>query len=505
VRRAADSPVMRSLRYVLRLIFALEAVLFLSIAFFTLSQFNRLAVVNPHFHLGRFALMELICFIVLLAVVAAVAAWRIYKGDSLGRWSLLAVSIFNLPLFPLGTGVAAAGIFYFLRNPAIDPTPDRKHQPIAGDGTGRWSGAVFVLAQMAWGVFILSFIGRWSLARGMQPIRSEAQFWITLGAAIYASILVHELGHFLAGDIVGFRLIGFGIGPLSWAYVGGQWRTHLRYDKLFGGHTAMAPKTPRNIRERAMILTLGGPLASAGLSAIGAVSLLLVPGPSWPPALGRAVALATGFAIGDFVFNLLPMASEAQYSDGARLWQMYRRGPWCDFHCANHYMGLSRTTPLRPRDWPTDMVERAAEFATRLPEPAASYGMAYVHFQDCGDWQRALSWLDKAREAARPGSKIAHALLVDRAYFEAFHRREGEEARRLLDQAAARIDSSDYWRSAAAVLGAQGDLIGASEAWNKAWEIASQLPSTGLYEMDREQLQLVSSWLEELRTQPISA
>ena len=177
---------------------------------------------------------------------------------------------------------------------------------------------------------------------------------------------------------------------------------------------------------------------------------------------------ATGLAFGDFLFNLLPLASEAQYSDGARLWQMYRRGPWCDFHCANYYMGLSQTTPLRPREWPTPMVERAAEFAAQLPQPAGSFAMAYAHFLDRGDWQRAVDWLERAHLASEHGSKFSHALAVDRAFIEAFHRRDGLEAKRWFEQASMLDDSTDYWRSAATVRAIQGDLTGASEAWTKA-------------------------------------
>jgi len=131
--------------------------------------------------------------------------------------------------------------------------------------------------------------------------------------------------------------------------------------------------------------------------------------------------------------------------------------------------------------------------------------MAYAHFLDRGDWQRALHWLDKARQAARPGTKLADALTVDRAYVEAFHRRDGREAQRWFEQVPKRDDSSDYWRSAATVLASQGDLAGASDAWNRAWQIARERPATGVYDMDREQLQMVSSWIEELRVQPMSA
>jgi hypothetical protein len=495
---------MRYLRHILRLVFALEALGLVSLAIFTL-RLSTKATAAAHLHLGKHSVLELFCFIALLAVLAALAAFRMGRGDPLGRWSVLAISIFNLLLFPVGTVVAAAGIFYFIRSPERDPVPPRKHQPIVGDGTTKWSGTVFMIAQMFWGIFILSSIHRWTITRRMPQIHSEALFWITLASAVYGSILFHEFGHLVLGDIVRFRLIGFGVGPLSWAYAGGRWRAQVRYDKLFGGHSAMVPRTPGNIRERAMILTLGGPLASLLLGAVGAILLFLIPGPAWPAAIGQTVALATGFAFGDFLFNLLPMATEAQYSDGARLWQMYRRGPWCDFHCANHYMGLSQATPLRPRDWPREMVVRAAEFGAQLPEPAGPFAMAYVHFLDCGDWELALSWLEKARGVARAGSKLAHALTVDRAFIEAFHRHDGSQAQRLFDQAPVREDSTDYWRAAATVKAAQGDLAGASVTWNKAWDMAQKRPPTGIYDMDREQLRRVGTWLEGLREQPLSA
>lgn len=489
---------MRSLRQVLRLTLALQAL-------FAFVAILLIALRHPRFHLAQNYLVALVCFISWLGLMAGIAALRINRDDQLGRWSLLAASIFNIVLFPVGTALGAAGIFYFVRNPPPDPVFDRRHRPIAGDGTSQWSGAIFTAAQIVWGIFILSSIRRWTVAQGMPQIHSETLFWITLACAIYSSTFFHELGHMIFGDIVGFRLIGVGVGPLTWAYSGGRWRVRMRYDKLLGGHTAMVPSTPQNIRGRAMILTLGGPLASLAVGAIGIICLLLIPGSAWPASLGRMVALIAGFAAGDFIFNLMPMASEAQYSDGARLWQMLRRGPWCDFHCANHYMGLSQTTTLRPRDWPTAMVERAAEFAAQLPEPAGSFAMAYAHYLDRCDWAHALSWLEKAHLTARPGSKLADALTVDRAYIEAFHRRDGREAQRWFEQAPRRDDSTDYWRSAAAVRAAQGDLSGASEAWSKAWDLAEKRPPTGIYDMDREQIRMVGTWLEQLRSQPISA
>lgn len=502
---------MRTLRNGLRVVFALESIGCFSAALFSLRLWHKYgkklatAFARQHRHLGPHALVYFSLALVLLSGFAGLAAWRMSRRDALGRWSLLAASIMNVIFYPAGLAIAAAGIFYFVRNPAIDLRPERKHKPIAGDGTSKLSGIIFTGGQIVWGVFILSSIGRWTASRGMPQIHSEGLFWITFGCAVYGTTLIHELGHFVLGDIVRFRLVGFGVGPASWTYAYGRWQRRVRYNQLFGGHTAMVPRTSRHLRERAMILTAGGPLASLLIAIIGGISLLLIPGPIWPAAIGRTVALATAFGLGDFLFNLLPMASQAQYSDGARIWQLYHRGPWCDFLCANYYMGLSRASAMRPRDWPRDLVLHAAEFGAQLPEPAGSFTMAYTHFLDCGEWGTALTWLDKAREVVHPGSKLANALTIDRAFVEAFHMQDGAEAQRLFEQAPPRKDSTDYWRALASVQAAHGDLAAASATLAKAWEIAKIRPNTGIYDMDREQLRMVGAWIEELRAQPVLA
>ena len=148
--------------------------------------------------------------------------------------------------------------------------------------------------------------------------------------------------------------------------------------------------------------------------------------------------------------------------------------------------GLIAHHALRPRDWPTATVERAGELASKLPDSAGSFAMAYLHFLDRGDWQRALLWLDKARHRAQPAGNLAYALAVDRAYLEAFHRRDGREAQRLFEQAPAREDSSGYLHALITLQAAHGDLAGASAAWNKAWDIVQQRPATGLADIDRD-------------------
>ena len=186
---------MRPLRYLLRLIFALEALGFLSLAFFTLPQ-SKLVAVTQRLHLGPLDYGTVLVYH--FAGSPRGGHRRLAAGArrSLGRWSLLAASIFNLLLFPVWIAGGHRRHLLFRRAiPPVEPKINAKHLPIAGDGTSKWSGTIFIMAQLVWGVFVLSSIRRWTACRGMPQIQSEALFWITLVGAVYGSVLFHELGH----------------------------------------------------------------------------------------------------------------------------------------------------------------------------------------------------------------------------------------------------------------------------------------------------------------------
>lgn len=492
---------MRILRSALRWAFGLEAlVLVVGSAEVGWKVLPRIAATRPGMSHVLFEFAW--AYVAVVGVLAGLYAWRIQRADPWVRWIGLLTSVMNLPLFPVGTVLGAAGLLYFFRNPAPDPVRDRVHNPVPGDGTGKWSGVVFFTAQILWVWFVYRRLLEWTSGRGMQRIHSDATSWfIILALAIYISILVHELGHFAAGRAVGFRLVGFRLGPLNWSYRVGRWGLRLQWDSLLGGHVAMVPENADDIRSQAMRMTVGGPLGSAFLGALGLGLLFAIPGPAWSVAMGEFVVLVTSMGLGDFVLNLVPVSSGVSYSDGARFWQLYRKGPWADYLCSVYYMGLSRTTALRPGDWPTEMVERAAAFAAMLPNAASMLGMAYAHFEDRGDVERAASYLERASANAPQGSETARNLAVDRAYFEAFYRGNAAEAARWLDQVPVQPGSADFWRSKAVVSAANGDVPAAQEAWRKGWELASKLPDVGVYEMDRRQYRMIAERIREVSGQ----
>jgi hypothetical protein len=74
--------------------------------------------------------------------------------------------------------------------------------------------------------------------------------------------VIHEVGHMIAGCIVGFRFRAVGSGPLWVERKSGSWKVRTRR-VLFGGYTIMSLDRIRRVRRRLIIFTAGGPAATA--------------------------------------------------------------------------------------------------------------------------------------------------------------------------------------------------------------------------------------------------
>ncbi len=421
-------------------------------------------------------------YLILAGLLPAIALWRARNGG--GRALGIAAAVLNLPLFPVGTMAGIAGLLYFRKR--RDPLRTT-HRPVEGDGTSRISQAVWFLAQYLWVFAAYEPLRTVMVSRGLVWAPWNWQSLLIGGVAMYAATFIHESGHYVAGRMAGFRLLGFRICALDWRWSAGKWKFRIAWTGLIGGGlTAMAPASVERLRERAVRLTAGGPIASllCGVAAFGA--LLAVAGPSCPPLAGRFLVLLAVIATGDGLLNLYPAAGGVGYSDGARLWQLARRGPWSEYLCANYYMMSSAAGPLRPRDWPTDLVVSAAEFGRSLPSGIGAAALAYTHFEDLGDAQRAGEYLALAESRVDRGGKAERDFAMERAYFDA--RFLADPAAGLRWMASARDEpTADSWRTRAAVYAAAGQFSAAHEALECGLGLVASLPDAGIYAMVRRQ------------------
>ena len=189
------------------------------------------------------------------------------------------------------------------------------------------------------------------------------------------------------------------------------------------------------------------------------------------------------------LFNLLPLRTPDNYSDGAKISQFLSNGPWGDFHRVIAVIGSSLVTPVRPRNYDIDAIERAARGIAQGRDGLLLRLYAYSYFLD----QDKLS---EAGEMLREAESIYHQcawdipaeLCMEFIFGSAYVLRDAGAARewwtRMETKKAIRFNW-DYWRADSALHWIEGDLKEANEAWEKSNALAEQLPKAGAYEFDR--------------------
>ena len=103
-------------------------------------------------------------------------------------------------------------------------------------------------------------------------------------ACLALAVIVHEVGHLLAGWMVGFRFSSITIGPMAVRLEYGRLRAGFRRVLPAAGHAGMHIDRIRRLRRRLLRFIAGGPLANL-LTAALAGSWLASPPPGrlcWP-------------------------------------------------------------------------------------------------------------------------------------------------------------------------------------------------------------------------------
>jgi hypothetical protein len=231
-----------------------------------------------------------------------------------------------------------------------------------------------------------------------------------------------------------------------------------------------------------------GPLANLWLGSIALWATFTAKGRHWEQAWELLALIAT-FSLVEFIINLIPLRPEAEYSDGARIYQLLSGGPWGDVHRAFSIVGSSVVTPLRPKDYDIQVIQRAARFMTHGRQALLLQMYAFMYFFDSDRIPEALEAMSAAESVyEQSASDISAELHTDFVFGNALLKRDAVSARLWWDRMEAREMrrfDADYWKARSALLWIEYRLEEAREAWNKGNALVQQLPKTGAYEFDR--------------------
>ena len=292
-----------------------------------------------------------------------------------------------------------------------------------------------------------------------------------LSAAV-VTLVVHEIGHLLAGLAVGFRFSLFAIGPLliERTPLGPIRLAWNRVPSFFGGAAATLPTSVHSLRWRLAAVVAGGPFASALLAAGAAVALSFLSMPHGP--LRAELAWVRLLSAAIFLGTAVPVPNGPFVTDGMRILRISKRGPVGDRELSLLTLTALELAGVRPRDWDGSLCAQGLAVRDGSIFESQMHLYSYMQALDSGTLDAAKVSLDAALAVSSGLAAFARApCLVEAAYFEAAHRGDATRAREFLGKVkpgAFGVLESDYMRARAAIAIAEGDAGSASEALSKA-------------------------------------
>ena len=480
-------------------------------------------------------LMSFFAFTMLLAVPFGMAWWTVKKRKAFARgWAIIAsvemilmslsslilmrlpaayqrhssnhrphhFGIFDVLLFALGI----AGLISFARRDATEqPVEDAKLPRIAGDGTSNLLDGIAWLLAIAGYIWGMSCWYRWGHAQHL-PNTYGYQYWLLFFAAVLIVTIFHETGHAFTGMALRMKLRLFIVGPFQWRIRDGRWIFQFLPSKLLssGGATGLVPTNPQQSRWNDICMIAAGPLTNLFIGLIALLVALKAKGQPFER-YWEFFSLIAMLSLVIFAVNLFPKRLDSQhvaaYSDGAQIYQLLRGGPWADLHRAFSVAQSTMVTPLRPRDYDIDAIQRAELYFTQGRQAFLLRLFASSYFLDQGMLRQASEAVADAERIYKESAlDLPAELCIALVYRTAFLRRDAANARQWWERMEAKKPThfgADYWLAQSALFWIEGRKDEAREAWSKGNVLAQQLPAAGDYEFDRYRYAMLHDCIEK--------
>jgi hypothetical protein len=301
-----------------------------------------------------------------------------------------------------------------------------------------------------------------------------------------AVIVVHEVGHLVCGLCVGFRLMSIRFGPLR---ISPPFRVSVRFERKTGaaGLVSMIPGKSENLRSRAVVFILGGPVAN--LLAGFFILFLKIGGPT--ASVFAALSILVGAA------NLVPFRHLALISDGKRLLMLLKNTGQGERWLAILQLAAELRSGIEPENLSPDFIAKAIAVRDESPDTAIGYVFAYTAawYKDAPD--KAAQLLETCLEYSQFSSPMMReALRCSAAVFQGRKRNRVDLAEQWLSE----IPEKTFFpglrlQAESATLEAQGNI---GDALKKLDEIQTSLMTIHDSNQRSVSLRSVQRWRGEL-------
>lgn len=283
-------------------------------------------------------------------------------------------------------------------------------------------------------------------------------------ASLVAAITLHELGHVFAGLAAGMKFRAVFVGPVGLTRGPNGFRLNFVRRLFTGGFASMIPGEGDLVSGfRAYIA--GGPIVSVIWCAVCGAIFAALPSNVTMYLLAGAILILPG--------TLLPRIVRGVSTDARLLLQLRKEGPERRRLIALFQIQRAAMSGDRARDWSRSLLESAGELRDgSLDEQRLRY-LAYWHFLDSGDIERARDELRRGYEVATSsGSEngLVGQVLAYEAAFDLARNGEVAEAERILAAVKSPhgLQDAPRYRAKAALLFAQGKVDEAQTAADRS-------------------------------------
>jgi hypothetical protein len=310
---------------------------------------------------------------------------------------------------------------------------------------------------------------------------------------LFGVIIVHELGHLVCGLCVGFRLMSIRFGPVR---VSPPFRVSIKFEPKTGasGGVIMIPDKSTNLRSRAMVFILGGPVANLLTGFF--ILFLKLGGPI--ASVFAALSILVGAA------NLLPFRRLALISDGKRLLMLLKNAEQGERLLAILQLAAELRSGIEPENLSPDFIAKAIAVRDESPDTAAGYVFAYTAAWYKDDADKAAQLLETCLEYSQFSAPIMReALRCSAAVFQGRKKNRIDLAEQWLSEIPEKtILPGLRLQAESAILEAQGNI---EDALKKLDEVETALMTIHDSYQRSVSLRSMQRWRRELVEKQASA